>query len=157
MKYKHKHTGQVVTKGTDGLFHSQQGGYTLQRWIFENSNDWEEVLIENTFSRDVFNSKELMYTTADGHQIFKGDSIKLFTISKELLTVYEPVHVGYFVKTDKATAERLLCFVTEENRDKYIEENKPKYSLKEIESCYPSPTNSPLFTTFMANLKKLGK
>lgn len=43
MKYKHKHTGQIVTKGTDGLYHSKQGGYTLQRWIFENSNDWEEV------------------------------------------------------------------------------------------------------------------
>jgi hypothetical protein len=42
-KYKHKHTGQIVTKGTDGLFHSKEGGYTLQRWIFENSNDWEEI------------------------------------------------------------------------------------------------------------------
>lgn len=43
MKYKHKHTGQIVTKGTDGLYHSKEGGYTLQGWIFENSNDWEEV------------------------------------------------------------------------------------------------------------------
>jgi len=46
MKYKHKKTGQIVTKGVDGLFHSQQGGYTLQRWIFEDSNDWQ-LVIEN--------------------------------------------------------------------------------------------------------------
>jgi hypothetical protein len=43
MKYKHKQTGQIVTKRADGLYHSQEGGYTLQRWIFEKSNDWEEI------------------------------------------------------------------------------------------------------------------
>lgn len=56
MQYKHKHTGQVVTKGVDGLYHSKEGGYTLQRWIFENSNDWEEVKEESNYLITAFRS-----------------------------------------------------------------------------------------------------
>lgn len=69
MKYKHKHTGQVVTKGTDGLYHSQEGGYTLQRWIFENSNDWEEIKEEPNYLITAFRSKknkEIVSLESDG-------------------------------------------------------------------------------------------
>jgi hypothetical protein len=55
-KYRHKQTGQVVTQGTDGLYHSEHGGYTLQRWIFENSNDWEEVKEEPNYIITAFRS-----------------------------------------------------------------------------------------------------
>jgi len=58
MKYKHKQTGQIVTKGTDGLFHSQNGGYTLQRWIFENSSDWEEIKEEPNYLITAFRFKD---------------------------------------------------------------------------------------------------
>jgi hypothetical protein len=97
MKYKHKHTGQIVTKGTDGLFHSKEGGYTLQRWIFENSNDWEEVKEEPNYLITAFTMKG-----TGAHRPINADGTYGYTFPfitlKEML---EEGHDIYSVKNSK--------------------------------------------------------
>ncbi|MEW3617901.1 hypothetical protein, partial [Pseudomonas aeruginosa] len=58
----------------------------------------------------------------------------------------------------------LIRFSTKQLAQEYIDQNKPKYSLNDIEKCYPSPTgfenrikDIPLVATLFSNLKRLGK
>lgn len=162
-KYKHKVTGQIVTEGKDGLYYSQHGGYTLQKWIFENSNDWEEVKEEpfiqqygrvdrvkdpietiisdkypiknmikaktyETLAQKLFISS-IIYTATDGISIREGDKTTLYLLNKDDLSIVKPfykVDIFNFSKQDAEVADRYLTFISEENRDKYIQENKKK-------------------------------
>ena len=239
-KFKHKQSGQIVTENKEGLFVSQHGGYKLQKWIFENSNDWEEVIEEPnylitsfrsieksgkfkntiiTLDKDgtfqggfrlnnflygqnsvedgcweiysVKNSKGEEFTIGDNVFYLPKRSIELFkihnffinrdgillarsseessatcedinTISKEIKVPYTPkqpiytttdgfdiyegcpvilyiyvnseheniVTINHFTKEDAIVAKRRKCFISEENRDKYIKENTPKPFFK---------------------------
>lgn len=121
-KYKHKQTGQVVTKGKDGLYHSKHGGYTLQRWIFENSNDWEEV---KGFGDVItsFNLGEPLFTTVDGLKIYRGQDVTLYIIDGE---GYKTVDVENFNEEDAKVAERYKCFANKIFLAEQIEKNKIK-------------------------------
>ena len=147
MKYKHKQTGQIVTKGTDGLFHSKEGGYTLQRWIFENSNDWEEI------DRDAIpwyiEKKSPIYTTTDGVDVQEGDRIVLYLINKDLVpSIKCHVLITSFSKQDKEVADRYLTFTSEENRDKYIKEHtrKPIFVSADGKEFYSDDVDYSLFS-----------
>lgn len=65
-----------------------------------------------------------LFTTEDGVDIFKGD--KYFQISNEFkwaeCTTYDESNFG----------EELIIFSTKEASEKYIEENKPQYSKKDM-------------------------
>lgn len=248
-KFKHKQSGQIVTENKEGLFVSQHGGYKLRKWIFENSNDWEEVhynvignmdvkedvrkepnylitafshkrsrkiiykinnegqfneddfpeikinksffdsrsfeiysaknsigeeftigdnvfylpkrTIElfkidnffinrdgillarssqelsatcediNTIAKEIkvaYKSKESIYTTTDGTEIFEGDKVSLFIYTNNG-NKFE-AHIPSFDKSEAITANKHKCFISEENRDKYIKENTPKPFFK---------------------------
>ena len=92
---------------------------------------------------------------ADGVEYYfdNGPSV-LYSVNKKDWTEFS-LSVGDTIRCDDKI--NFIHFGKYTARQEYIDFNKPKFSLKEIESCYPSPTNSPLFTTFIANLKKLGK
>jgi hypothetical protein len=72
-KFKHKQSGQVVIKGKDGLYHSQHGGYTLQSWIFKDSNDWEEV-IEKDYEILSLNYNNTIYALKKGDSYYIDES-----------------------------------------------------------------------------------
>jgi hypothetical protein len=148
IKYKHKATGQIVTKGTDGLFHSQEGGYTLQRWIFENSSDWEEI--DGDAIPWYIEKKSPIYTTTDGVEVFEGDRLTLYPLGKDLTigTLRSFVVVKAFSEQDKEVADRYLTFTSEENRDKYIKENTRKavFTSADGKEFYSDDMNYSLFS-----------
>lgn len=99
------------------------------------------------------NQRKPIFVSADGKEMFKGDKYYVPQISNrnELLGTYLE-----FITTI-ITIYGKTKFSSSELAKEYIDNNKPKYSLKDIESCYPSRTNSHLYTTFIANIKKLSK
>lgn len=98
------------------------------------------------------NSKKPIFVSADGKEIFEGDTIYHF---------YKPFE--YMMHKSIARHNTIygdVVFYTEEKAKEYIDNNKPKYSLADIEKAYnqtQSPTTSPLFQIFKSELKKLGK
>jgi len=119
-------------------------------------------------SRDKYikeHTRKPIFVSADGKEIFEGDK-------------YYPVNIGkneyYTWKTydcepdglNKNTTiyKHIMYFSTEEARQEYIDNNKPKYSLADIENCYPHANitgnrikDIPVVVALFSNLKKLGK
>lgn len=85
---------------------------------------------------DVVKSKKPLFTTFDGKDIFEGDSYWLvrsdFSLWKEL-----PTHTDNY-----GNPSPLKAFSTKESAQKYIEENKPKYSKKQILDILNNDFNS---------------
>ncbi len=103
------------------------------------------------------NQRKPIFVSADNVEFFEshlGGDYSLFSVLPKANWQENRYRLNDCIKFPK---KEWLHFHTKESRQEYIDNNKPKFSLKEIESCYPSPTDSPLFTTFIANLKKLGK
>lgn len=271
-KFKHKQSGQIVTENKEGLFVSQHGGYKLRKWIFENSNDWEEVhynvignmdvkedvrkepnylitafshkrsrkiiykinnegqfneddfpeikinksffdsrsfeiysaknsigeeftigdnvfylpkrTIElfkidnffinrdgillarssqelsatcediNTIAKEIkvaYKSKESIYTTTDGTEIFEGDKVSLFIYTNNG-NKFE-AHIPSFDKSEAITANKHKCFISEENRDKYIKENqrKPIFVSADGKGIFEGDTIYIIITSFNDN------
>lgn len=63
-KFRHKTSGITAILNEDGHYHfiRETKDVVCQEHIhksfIENSNDWEEILVENTFSRNIFKPKE---------------------------------------------------------------------------------------------------
>jgi len=119
---------------------SQQDREVANRYLtFTSEENRDKYIKENT--------KKPIFVSADDKELKEGDVVwynNSWNANWRYLKI-ESLH------------PEAKYFSTKESCLEYITENKPKFSLKEIESCYPSPTNSPLFTTFIANLQKLGK
>lgn len=80
------------------------------------------------------NNKEILFTTEDNVSIFEGDfayEVKRRgkILKKPLKWVCSKMHLPYLKKS------KSLNFSTEDAAEKYIRENKPQYSLKEIETA----------------------
>jgi len=109
--------------------------------------------------------KSPIYITTDGVEMFEKNFTVLYLLSKELTIPSQNIAVIHnFSKQDKEVADRYLTFTSEKNRFNYIEDNNPKYSLNDIENCYPHANvtgnrikDIPVVATLFSNLKKLGK
>lgn len=95
-----------------------------------------------------------VFTSADGKEMFVGDTYYVPQVNGMNNTLIGTVLPFYVTIGVLATEYK---FSTKELAQEYIDNNKPKYSLKDIKTCHPYPNDSPLFESLMANLKKLGK
>jgi len=97
-----------------------------------------------------------IFTSADGKDMYEGDTVWHFTDELD------------FQLSSSIVRERNIYgkirFSTEEKAKEYIEFNKPKYSLADIENCYPHANitgnrikDIPVVAALFSNLKKLGK
>ena len=110
-KFKHKHTGAVVIKGSDSYFIIEEDTPTesIPAKFIENSNDWEEVV-----------QKKYLFTTHDGVKIYKG--MDSWSIYKDLSISPNTPERAPWVGSSKYS----LYFSTEEAAQKYIDENTKK-------------------------------
>lgn len=104
--------------------------------------------------------KTPIFVSADGIEIFEpAQKLYSVAISRDFET-NDNFQVGFMLSTDRGENRVWKHFVMEKNRQEYIDNNKPKYSLVDIENAYnktDSPTSSPLFQNFKSILKQLGK
>lgn len=144
--------GEIVGKLKDCFFignFSQQDREVADRYLtFTSEENRDKYIKEN---------KKPIFISSDNIEVFEPTQ-KLYSVAiNRDFETNDNFQAGYILSIDRGVTRTWKHFVMKKNRQEYIDNNKPKYSLKEIESCYPSPTNSLLFTTFIANLKKLGK
>lgn len=164
-KYKHKKTGIIVEIGVSNknYYYAYKECEAIAKWVIEDSLDWEEVK-EDVIPWHI-ESKSPIYITTDGVEMFEKNFTVLYLLSKELTIPSQNIAVIHnFSKQDKEVADRYLTFTSEKNRFNYIEDNSPKYSLNDIENCYPHANvtgnrikDIPVVATLFSNLKKLGK
>lgn len=101
--------------------------------------------------------KTPIFVSADGKDLYEGDSYyvpQIQGINGELIGSFMKFTVRSHFKTYPT------AFSTAELAKEYIDNNKTKYSLIDIENAYNqtnSTTSSPLFQNFKSILKKLGK
>lgn len=101
-----------------------------------------------------------IFVSADGVELFEGDKYYPVNIGKnEYYTwkTYECEDEGLSEKT--TIYKHIAYFSTEEARQEYIDNNKPKYSLADIEKAYCKAMNSEFngLGEIIEELKKLGK
>jgi len=85
--------------------------------IYLNCKNWPEYFEE---------VKEKLFTTEDGVDIYKGD--KCWAINKNGLDI------PHFDCYNGISYGELIYFSTKEAAEKYIDENKPMYSKKQIKN-----------------------
>jgi len=131
------------------IFHfSKQDKEVADRYLTFTSAENRDKYIK-------YNTRKVIFTSADGKEFYNDDmDYSLFSVLPKSNWQENRYRLADCIKFPK---KEWLHFHTKEARQEYIDNNKPKYSLKDIESCYPSPLNSPLYETLMSNLKKLGK
>lgn len=113
-RYKHKITGKVFIE-TD--FYNPEApsekyykldsvarSFYLDKEFIVNSNDWEEVLVENTFSRDVFNQPKeepnyLITAFRDLRGGYATDIWKITSEGKYCKNEYAPVSLNHMINT----------------------------------------------------------
>jgi len=99
-----------------------------------------------------------VFTSADGKEFYSGDTdYSLFSVLPKANWQENRYRLNDCIKFPK---KEWLHFHTKEARQKYIDNNKPKYSLNDIEKAYSntlSPIQSPLFNSLKSNLINLGK
>tara|TARA_R110000868_G_scaffold400382_2_gene674727 strand:+ start:1013 stop:1738 length:726 start_codon:yes stop_codon:yes gene_type:complete len=126
---------------------------------------------KNRFNYIEENTKKPIFVSADGKEIFETkEKIKLFGV---WINESDGFHYNYFAKGEMeyTCSEEFpinkndwMWFVDENKRQEYIDNNSPKYSLNDIENCYPHANvtgnrikDIPVVATLFSNLKKLGK
>ena len=124
-KFRHKITGITGELLEDGHLHfiRSDGKYSCQETLWkgfvENSNDWEEI-------------KEPLFITEDGVEIFEGDIYWLATLNGVFGELPLISHKNIDLKAFK---KEVKYFSTKESAEKYIEQNKPRFSVKDIENA----------------------
>ncbi len=157
--------GEEFTIGEDAFFRTRlESNYPSTKILkFELANGLtNEFILATTEDRQgniefLFKSekKKPIFISADGKEFYNDDTdYSLFSVLPKANWQENRYRLNDCIKFPK---KEWLHFHTKEARQEYIDNNKPKYSLKDIELCYPSPLNSPLYETLMSNLKKLGK
>jgi len=137
---------------------------TVNTYWFRNS-DKEVADRYLTFtsieSRDKYikeHTRKPIFTSADGKEFYSGDTdYSLFSVLPKANWQENRYRLNDCIKFPK---KEWLHFHTKEARQEYIDNNKPKYSLNDIEKAYSntlSPIQSPLFNSFKSNLINLGK
>lgn len=109
-------------------FFINRDGILLARSSEESSATCEDI---NTISKEIkvpYTPKQPIYTTTDGFDIYEGCPVILYIyVNSEHENI---VTINHFTKEDAIVAKRRKCFISEENRDKYIKENTPKPFFK---------------------------
>lgn len=113
-KFKHKITGKIAELEHDIRYYLILGECHIPSYIVENSNDWVEV-------------KEPLFVTEDGVNVFKYDYF--YYVSK-----YGICYKGY-ARELSATNKEFKYFSTPEAAKKYIDQNEPKFSAKDVEEA----------------------
>ena len=114
-KFKHKTLETVAEKRGD-LYHFNHswGGSYIPKEFIETSDDWEEII-----------EKEVLLTTEDGVEIYGGEKLHLVTKCFTL-------GVGLNFTKDDLKNKDYLFFAEKENAERFINLNKPQYSIKDI-------------------------
>ncbi len=106
------------------------------------------------------NSNKPIFVSADGVEYFNE-----FDYSINLFSIYIENWTENRLPIPRAIKENgWIHFSTEEARQEYIDFNKPRFSLADIENCYPHANitgnrikDISVVATLFSNLKKLGK
>lgn len=120
-EYKHKSTGFIATETLSEKNYkvSDPKNFTIPKWIIENSNDWEKII-----------EKKPVFITNNGINIFEGDS---FWYSNEHFELkYWSAPTMDTLSVNKAYLYNKPKFITQAQAIKYIEENKPQHSKKDM-------------------------
>lgn len=114
-RYKHKYSNDIaelvnssgykLNKSTIGL---------IPKEYIEKSNDWEKV------------EDKPILITEDGKEILEGDTVYVTNIQANFLSNHSVTKDSIFKNS------AFKYFAKKENMDRYIEENKPMYSRKEV-------------------------
>lgn len=150
----------VVNKDNDLI--SFGGGVVIDSFL---ENDLEVANRYLTFTseenRDKYikeNQRKPVFISADGKEFYSNDTdYSLFSVLPKANWQENRYRLSDCIKFPK---KEWLHFHTKEARQEYIDNNKPKYSLNDIEKAYSntlSPIQSPLFNSFKSNLINLGK
>lgn len=107
---------------------------------------------QNTLLRTIDLLKPL-FTTEDGVKIFEGDlffGVPIADISypKWGIILFDNGATKYC----KPNVDEIKTFSTHFAAEEYVLNNKPQFSLNDIESAYPNTIDSMLYRTFRANL-----
>ena len=113
-RYKHKTTGDIAELEFDIRYYLIKNEVHIPSRLIENSNDWEEI-------------KEPLFVTEDGVDVFKYDYF--YYVSRDGIC-----YKGY-ARELSATNKEFKYFSTPEAAKKYIDQNKPKFSVKDIEEA----------------------
>ena len=123
---------------------SEQDKEVADRYLtFTSEENRDKYIKEHT--------RKPIFTSADGKEIFEGDRIYMVTSKFEIhdnpCNKYDGINPEYFY------------FSTKEKAVEYIDNNKPKYSLADIENAYDKTMNSEYdgLGEIIEELKKLGK
>ena len=96
------------------------------------------------------NAKKPIFISADGKEIFEGDK---FWIINAYSYEFRGINITY------SGNDEYLKFSTKQAAQEYIDNNKPKYSLKNIEKAFENSSISEMFKFkgLLEEIKKLGK
>lgn len=94
--------------------------------------------------------KTPIFVSADGKDMFEGDKYYV----PEL---YYSGLLYFTASSSNVNTNTIDRFSTKELAKEYIDNNKPKYSLADIEKAFTDSHYSPLYIGFKVNLKSLGK
>lgn len=121
---------------------SKQDAEVASRYLTFTSEENRDKYIKE-------NSKKPIFVSADGKDMYEGDTVWHFCDELDFQLS------SSIVRKNNIYGD--IRFSTEEKAREYIDNNKPKYSLADIEKAYESPKDSPLFKSIIKNLKALGK
>lgn len=147
-KYKHKRTGIIVEPGVNNnnYYYAYKEEEAIAKWVVEDSLDWEELK----------EPKTPVLITEDGKEMFEGEDYILFSVQPKADWYESRINLSDIIKFPK---NFWLHFHTKEARQEYINKNKPKYSLEDIQKAYSavSSTFAITYTNFIKELKKIQK
>ncbi len=122
--------GEVFTIGdtVDGFFDKECIISSIKFDCVDKLRLFYDKDCRNMNLSDAKHTKQPLFTTEDGVEIFE-ENIPLFIVAKDSYYLAD-------VESSKSyrNAEKWYWFSTKEKAQEYIDYNKPKYSLKDIES-----------------------
>lgn len=137
--------GDKLTYGTLTSINIIQNSVKLWLNFKSSGGEWD--------IKDMIKSKKPLFTTEDGVEMFEGDSYWCVNTNPHLWTMW--------LQTSKATTQinkGVLIFSTKKAAEKYIQQNKPMYSLQDIKTLCRNLNQSYIRVNFLImELKKLNK
>ncbi len=161
-KYIKEHIRKTlfVSKDDVKIFHGDTYylciGKIAEKHIADENLDWsEEDNGIRFYDKEKANeyikehTRKPVFVSADGKEMFEGD--RIYYLNSKFETYENPCNT---VDGDNSYYK---YFSTKEARQEYIDNNKPKFSLADIEKAYNETMYIGNSEGFMSKLKKLGK
>lgn len=111
--YKHKITGTQAKLGEDGKYYIHNCSIGIPKQFIEDSRMWEK--------------EHVLFKTQEGDDIFEGSIYWCVNTTPHLWSMWEQTS-----KERTILNKNVLAFSYEISAKKYIQENKPQYSLNDI-------------------------